>query len=543
MKIEQYSKFELITDKEIKVVSPCGDEKILTPFLHQPVEFIYDSEGVESVKLNGPTVKMVRFYPNEPGIYKFDGGEFECVIGDNHGYVEVSKNDPRYFCYTDGENYNPIGINLAILRPFDKSDGKEFGISGYKYLGMRKYESWFKQCKENGVNFIRIWLGQEYLSPDTEQAGTFNLVQFSKIDKLLELAEKYDIKLKLTLEQFRFLDYTTVVNSDSKKYFTFNAFNKKLYLGNKRCENITEWLDEDIWRQKWLDKVRQLAYRYSGNTSVFGIELWNEMNCLPWKSVLDWNAYMLPNVKKLFPNQLVFNSLGSFDCADVLNYYNEFVWEFSDIKQMHRYLDQGAGYTICHGSPIDFICDGVEKLAEPQKPFFLAETGAVNNCHSGPFRYYSADHRGIIFCDTVYTPIFCGAAGCGHIWHWDADYVESKNLYKSFKPIQILTENIAFDKEHFTTERYEDDEIVLLLLKGDNVTLGYLRNKNDTWQNILRDLKPEKPIENKKIRFVESKKNMKIINIMEDTSNKIFYNDNSLEIKYMKYGAFLKFED
>lgn len=539
--INRHSKFEYETDHSITFTSPSGKISTLTPFSCQPIQFTYDNEGAESVQAIGAPKSVIRFYPDECGTYHFDCGELTCIESSNHGYVTVSQQDPRYFAYSDGTGYTPIGINLAFITPFRSSNGSEFGCSGYRYLGMRQYESWFRQCHQNGVNLVRIWLGHEYFSPDTEQAGIYDPVQFSKIDALFDLAERYQMKLKLTLEQFRFFDYEKIADSDSYSDDVFRKFRKRLYLDQTRCENITEWLDEAIWREKWLDKVRQLSYRYSGNPTLFGIELWNEMNCLPWESTLAWNRYMLPIVKKLFPQHLVMNSLGSCDSDHIVKLYKEFVWEYSDIKQMHRYLDQGSADPICHENPIALVWDGIQRLADPEKPFLVAETGAVNNCHSGPFRYYNADHRGMIFCDTVYTPIFCGAAGCGHIWHWDGRYVESKNLYRHFKPIQQLLTNIEFDKEHFIPEKWEDEHLTLLLLRGTHVTLGYLRNNHDNWMNVLRDLLQDQPIRNYHIPL-SAPASMMVLDIMDDHSNKISYADGYLNVDYMNYGVLLRFE-
>ena len=81
----------------------------------------------------------------------------------------------------------------------------------------------------------RIWLGQEYLCPDTLNAGEFDLIQFAKIDILISLAEKYGIKLKLTIEQFRYFNYEKTADSYSYADDVFRKFNKRLYLGEKRC--------------------------------------------------------------------------------------------------------------------------------------------------------------------------------------------------------------------------------------------------------------------------------------------------------------------
>lgn len=537
-KIKQYERFELESKDPVEFISPGGKSITAEPFEYLPVEFTYDCEGEESVRPTGAAVKLVRFFPDEPGVYKYDGGEFECVPGESHGYVEVSKRDSRYFAFTDGTSFCPIGINLAFISPFGKSNGKEFGRTGFRYLGLRQYERWFRECQKNGVNLVRVWLGHEYFCPDTEEAGRFDPIKLEKIEALASLAKKYGIKLKLTLEQFRYFDYSRTADSDSYADDVFRKFNKRLYIGDKRCESSAEWLSGGEWREKWLLKVRELARRFSGDPTIFGIELWNEMNCMPFEEMLDWNRYMLPLVKAMFPKQLVMNSLGSFDSDGSKRCYERFCWELSDIKQMHRYLDQGAQYEICRENPIDLIRGGMEMLAEPDKPFLVAETGAVNDCHSGPFRYYCADHRGILFCDLVYTPLFCGAAGCGHIWHWDDRYVESKNLYRYFKPLMKLCEGVEFDREDFHAELWEDGDMILLMLRGRTTVLGYLRNRHDNWMNTLRDLKETVPLEDKQID-VSLPGEPEVIPIWDDETAEVMYGSR-LSVKKLRYGVLLR---
>ena len=543
-----YELTELRTDgkSDIPIILPNGQKNFLSPFLKQDIRLIYDEEGIETVEKYGEPYYVIRFFPNMCGVYRVclnDRVELINVTGGgNKGYIEVSKYDKRYLAYTDSSPYFPIGINLAFISPISKSDGTEFGLSRqYRYLGLRLYERWFKACAENGVNMARIWLGQEYLCPDTLNAGEFDLIQFAKIDILISLAEKYGIKLKLTIEQFRYFNYEKTADSYSYADDVFRKFNKRLYLGGKRCESIKEWLSGDNWKKKWLIKVNELAKRLSGNTAIFGIELWNEMNSLDSESVTEWNREMLPQVKALFPHQLVMNSLGSFDGDNAKRFYAEFCWEYSDIKQMHRYLDQGADYGVCHKSPIMLIKDGIDALYDSDKPLLVAETGAVNDCHSGPFRYYCCDHNGLLFCDLVYTPVFCLSCGVGNIWHWDDRYVESKNLYKYFKPIAELCSGIAFDREDFKKDLYEDEEIIFMLLTGKNVTLAFLRNKSDCWQNVLRDLKEPVTVKNKVVPCPTHTR-LQTFNFAADETAACEIIGSELVIRNLKHGILLKFE-
>ncbi len=499
--LEKYSRIEFqFSDKidYIKVLRPDNEVEIIDTFFYQPVTLKYDEEGFESVLKNGNKFVACRYTPDFFGKMVVEAycndkimekAEFEIVDSDKHGYIEIGKNDKKYFAYSDGKPFFSIGINTAFPTCYVKSDGTEFGLSSYGFLGLKQYERWFERLSKNGVNVARVWLGHEYFSPDTQNIYELSDVQFSKIDLLVELARKYNIKLKLTLEQFRFFDYETIANSNSYGDDVFRKFNKKLYFKDVKCESADHWLTEDIWKDGWLYKVKELSKRYSGDTQIFTIELWNEMNCIGnWKNMLEWNKKMLEKVKELFPKNLVVNSLGSFDSPKVKKSYDDFCWDKCDFVQIHRYLDQGAVYEDCNKFPLDVVKGAFEKI-KSDKPIFIAETGAVSNCHIGPFKYYVNDDDGIIFADMVYAPVFFKSCGVGNIWHWDERYVEAKNLYKYFKPISDMVKDVDFEKEKFESFDFSDDNVFCMLLKGEKTTMGYIRNKNYNWKNILRDLK------------------------------------------------------
>lgn len=553
--LKKYSRitfdFDVPTDS-IKIIRPDGSEDTVYPFIYQPITVSYDSEGIEKTEISGATHKKCRYTPDFSGSVKikaYSGNamleEIVLNIGesDSHGYIKVSQNDKKYFSYTDGTPFFVIGINTAFPTSYGISDGTEFGLSvSHKYIGLRQYERWFKKLSQNGVNVARVWLGHEYFTPDTENAFRFDYAQFSKIDMLFELAKKYHIKLKITLEQFRFFDYDKVADSNSYSDDVFRKFNKKLYYNGKRCEDIDEWLSGDIWREAWLAKVGEFAKRYSGDTELFAVELWNEMNCLcvrnSYLDIYDWNKQILPKVQKMFPNHLVVNSLGSLDSEYAKQMYDNFCRDKVSFVQIHRYLDQGAGYDDCHRSPIDMIRGTFEKV-DTDKPVYIAETGAVNNCHSDPFKFYVNDDDGIIFTDAVYTPLFIKSCGAGCIWHWDERYVEAKNLYGLFKPLSLLTSNVAFDKEDFEPLSISDKNVDVLLLKGKTVTLGYIRNTDYNWENVLRDLKNVPSADSFKINLTGIK-SVELVPVWDKDKTTAVFDSESVAFKNITIGALFK---
>jgi hypothetical protein len=148
---------------------------------------------------------------------------------------------------------------------------------------------------------------------------------------------------------------------------------------------------------------------------------------------------------------------------------------------------------ICHADAVDFSIEAVRRAGGGGKPVILTETGAVNDRHTGPFRFYACDNDGLIFHDVTYPALFAGAAGSGHIWHWN-QYVETKNLWKHFKPLADAFKGISPDTEGFTYDIIPDDNTRILLMKGKSVALAYVRSKADRWDHVLRDAVAPAPV-------------------------------------------------
>ena len=553
--IQCFERLELRVDKAVTSVrfyDSNGIDEVVEPFYYQPIEITYDVEGIENVKTNGEPYFCVRYTPRVVGVLIIEQlsndniiltDTIEVLPTNKHGYVTVSNRDSRYFDYSDGTPFVQIGVNMAYPTLCGKSDGSEFGLSNtYLFMGLRQYERWFKKASANGVNVIRLWLGHEYFCPDTEIAYELDMIQFSKIDEIIKLAKKYGIILKLTIEQFRFFDYVYDASSSSYTDDIFRKFNKRLYLDGTSCKDMQEWLNDSKWGDAWIYKISEFAKRYSGETSIFAIELWNEMNCVgdfeKRQDVIEWNKKYLPIVKKLFPHNMVINSLGSLDNEVWKKFYDDFCWDKSDFKQIHRYLDQGAKYVRNKMNPIEAIREGFEFIRPVDKPVLLAETGAVNNCHSGHFKYYSSDDDGLLFADCVYTPLFCNSCGIGNIWHWDERYLESKNLYKMYKPVKDLLEEVDMAAEHFESVDASNDEAYIFLLKGKSTILGYIRNKEASWQNILRDLKEVNKVDKLGVD-IDKVKNVQLIPIWDDNTT-VNIDINKLIFENIEYGIMFK---
>ena len=394
----------------------------------------------------------------------------------SHGFIQVSSENPAYFSFSDGSPYIPNGINM--INPSGKyrnnPDSALFEIEG-----------WMKNLSANGGNYIRVWLSQSFWDIEDTKAGEYNPEKIKRIDRFIEMARENGLRIKMTLEHFRSL--TLQENNQSWA-------NKSVYHTSNGgpLDSIRQYLTSDEGRQLFLRKVDFYQNRYGNDTLFFGWELWNEMNAMkgPEDDIFfEWNETMLKEVKKRFPENLVMQSLGSFDYDGVRPVYRKMMLlSGNEIAQVHRYLDLGARMEICH-APLDIIASSaVEEIKSynPEKPVILAETGAVEPSHSGPSKFYPADTAGILLHDILFVPFFSGSAGAGMCWHWES-YVDKNNLWYHFGRFNEIVKDIDPVSENFVSTASETDDLRIYTLTGDKTKLIWLRDKNNSWQTELRD--------------------------------------------------------
>jgi hypothetical protein len=266
-------------------------------------------------------------------------------------------------------------------------------------------------------------------------------------------------------------------------------------------DNINEYLTTEAGHKLFLNKLDFYQQRYGTDTIFFGWELWNEMNAMrvPKDSIFfAWNEMMLGETKKRFPENLVMQSLGSFDRESVRDTYRRTMeLPGNEAAQIHRYLDLGADMEICH-APMDMITSSaIEELLSYNltKPSILAETGGVEPRHTGPIRYYKLDTAGMLLHDVLFAPFFSGSAGAGMNWHWNA-YVDPNNLWYHFGRFARAIRGINPVMEKFQPERIENENFRIYILKGENTTLVWIRDKNNTWISEFEDGIPPQTIQN-----------------------------------------------
>lgn len=416
-----------------------------------------------------------------------------CFAEELTHFVRVSPRDCRYFELDNGQPYIPIGLNMIAPPKGDPA----------------LMEVWFDKLQAQGANYVRIWLGNAYYDVEHEKSGVYDEAKAQRIDALLASARRHGIRVKLCVDFFRHLGEGSQTWAAKPLHHVKNG---------GLATNMVDWVNSAACRARYKGKYDFFAKRYGCDPIIFGWELWNEMNAVVGGDVRSWTAEMLPELHRCFPKNLCVQSLGSFDSDQARPIYADICrLPANDIAQIHRYLDLGAKLEICHASVDLFAADAVREVQafDVKKPILLAESGAVEPCHSGPFKLYEKDREGLILHDVLFAPFFVGAAGPGHIWHWDS-YVAKNDLWWHFGRFAQAVAGINPPEEAFRVERVENPRLRIYVLCGKKTTLAWCRDSQVTWQSALAEGRQAETLRAQKVTLPHPRAGGKIAAVAYD---------------------------
>jgi len=433
-------------------------------------------------------------------------------LSDDSSFVRVSKIDSRYFELSNGNPFIPVGPNICFPRLI--SDEK---------LGFESIEMMYKNLAKYGANYTRIYLASEFFEIENEKQGVFNESQIKRVDKVLALAKKYHLRIKFCFEQFRFLKDTT------KRFLGSASFQKPIYHVDNGGSFTTsdEYFNSEKGKEVYMNRVQFFVNRYKHNPNVFGWELWNEFNAVEMSGkntgMVDWTKDMLTRVHALDSNHLVMQNLGSFDSESARNIYRSIdSIPNNDVETVHRYIDLGAKFEVCH-EPMDILAsDAVKQLRNfgLNKPVLLGETGAVEPHHAAPSKLYLKDSTGIILHDILFAPFFAGSAGSGQSWHWK-EYLQHNNLWYQFGRFNEAIKGINPLVENFQPSEFLIPGCRVYALKGNKSIIAWCRDTRSNWQTeLVENIKPtiiETSISLSQLNIIE--KNIKSIQIYDPWKN------------------------
>jgi hypothetical protein len=402
---------------------------------------------------------------------------------DRDAFVRVSPRDPRYFELTDGTAYVPIGFNMV-----DAPQEKE-------------WPQVLATMAAHRVNYCRVFLDAPPWKIEQRKSGQYDEDEVEVLVRFLKAAGRHGIRVKTCLEHFRDVKPQPANAPPPKDHWAQRPYHHRDNGGP--FASMEEYLSSEQGIAQFNRKLAFYQAHCGDRPDVFAWELWNEMDCVKgdW---LTWTKRMLPVVHHLFPKNLVVQSLGSFDgpAKRDANYRPTVTLAGNDVAQVHRYLDLGCGWEICHG-PIDvMLADAVRELRAmaPNKPILVAETGAVKPKHTGCSELYEKDKAGMILHDVIFAPFFAGAAGCGHTWWW-RQCIQQPNQWHQFDRFAAAIEGIDPPAERFEAVRIPHPRLRVYALKGKTTFIAWCRDSRNDWRTELRDGKPPEVIDDAVLDF------------------------------------------
>ncbi|KPK39243.1 MAG: hypothetical protein AMJ78_08790 [Omnitrophica WOR_2 bacterium SM23_29] len=463
--VEQYEKFELIVDFEGTYQYPYDPRDIdLTAVFISPANkefrvpgFLY-SGIVDGVNIKDAVWK-IRFTPHVAGVWVYyvtvenpkgiDESQFfsfESLPVAKKGFVRVSKENPIYFEFDNGEFYYPLGQNVAWAS------------------SLEAYDHYFSKMRENKYNWSRVWMSGWQCAIEWLDVGYFhglnnyNLENAKLLDDIFALAQEYDIYLQLVLNT-----HGQLSTKEDPEWLNnpYNAVN------GGPCEEPNEFFTNEEAKELFKYRMRYIVARWGYLTNLMGWELWNEVTLTDnYNSEADiaWHEEMARYTKELDPYQHLITT----------SYFGNFsggIWELPEIdySQIHMYTPE-----------IVTTLDGLHQIMEEyHKPYLVGEFGASNL--SGVDREdpnATAQHAGI------WAQYMTMSAGNAMAWEWD-NYIEAYDLYYHWLSLAKFNEgedrrNVNYNYSRATIEIDENTTLMTQGILNDRRALLWIYDLSHT---------------------------------------------------------------
>jgi hypothetical protein len=386
----------------------------------------------------------IRFAPNEEGTWRYtisatitssttnliENGRFDAVSSDRPGFIRVGENR-RYFAFSNGTPYFPIGQNLAW--------SWQAGGGIYTYL------RWLDKLQAAGANYARInidipwFIGLEWTQPPGQYGGAGQQAAW-RFDTILEAAEQRGIYLQVVLiwnQAFR--TYTGVpvtvptfparpnISSD----FDNHPYNARLG-GNLQGPGDIFF---NTTAQNWLkQRLRYIAARWGYSPHIFAWEIVDN---------LDRMAAFTPERDNEWLTQMI----EALQAADVNNHLISVgTAEYRAAIESNPLLDFSQTQ-FYQARPIEQAQDQVtatlrivsEALTRTPRPVLLTEF-SLNPW----FEPADDDPTGVHIHSTLWASIFARTAGSAMPWWWDT-YIDAQNLYHLYTPLALFIAGIPWN--------------------------------------------------------------------------------------------------
>ena len=469
-------------------MEPSGRQRTVHGFLFQDYARKL-ADGAEQLSPKGKPCWKVRYAPLVPGRHRYElrlrtrGGEANGGVGffyaepsDNRGFVRVSRRNPRYFEFSAGGPFFPIGHNVCW------ADSK---------LKTYDYEKYFRRMAAAHENFTRIWMCSWSLELEGKRLDDYRLDNAWRIDHIQSFARKHDIYFKLCFDNF--YDFTQKRNSP---YWRAKG---------GMCAVPRDFFVRKDARLHYRRRLRYIVARWAHCTPLMAWEFWNEMDYAPSDKgkvlskraeyMLDWMTEMSKELRRLDPyGHCVTNTLAAYT-----DWPEAWASPALDFVQLHTYIYDDWVPNPKQGDAAALVLDLAQDFEQFRKPFLVAEFGF--HAPKGDHRLNKLDRLGIHLHNSLWASCLGGAAGAPMLWWWD-NYVGPNDLYYHYRAIGRFLAGVDWTGQPWLRVRIGGKKPLRVVgLRTATHALLWFQDRRNTWKRRLQKKEPVRLLERFSIRL------------------------------------------
>ncbi|UTW61373.1 DUF5060 domain-containing protein [bacterium SCSIO 12741] len=450
-------------------------------------------------------IKLGFYFPNENLYVPIPNVSFSSLTESKPNSSFIRLNNGFDYSYDNGQVYHPIGLNVPGNPAWGQSSGPKVNF----------FETIFQRFDENGVNHARIWMnyagtmaiqGIGYTYGCEPYLYRFNLADAYAFDQVFELAEQYNITLKIS-----FFNANNFTQGDF--WNKYNAYNANVAppgpgvcqtpVGGPCNSEIDFFTNTEAFALQ-SNVVRYIIDRYGYSTQVIQWEIFNEIDQI-WNEghitsadiphLVTWHNAMASIVR----DHDVYNrALGTsyIGFEDEVGAHQLGMDPSMDLVSLHVYLNQWENRSPdqIFYSPANFSTKiSLLRQKFPGKPVCLNEMGSLQ-MNGMPFsmNYTEYDPHGFSIHTDIWTSFFDADLGAG--MNWTVEHFISRtssfhgalNNLVQFRGLRSFVDQVPAKKGVKREVVHEENYFLRWLTTPENQIFGWYQDKAGTINNLIR---------------------------------------------------------
>ncbi|MFH0939982.1 MAG: DUF5060 domain-containing protein [Planctomycetota bacterium] len=442
------------------VETPSGQKMEHVGFWFQDYDRTDRFMGDELTPLGRPEWR-VRITPREAGKYKYTlrvklrhsprmawteliapERTFRSLPAESKGFVRVSRQDPRYFEFENGEFFYPIGHNLHS--PLDVRCWREiYRQEPPAGRGLPMYADFLTKMQQHGENTAEVWMsawwvGIEWTARwrDYYGPGRYSLQHAWLLDRLLQMARQRGINIHLVL------DNHGKFSAWCDWEWDLNPYNR-LTEPNGVVDNARAFFSDETAKKWHRHKLRYIVARWGADPTIMGWELVSEYDLVGGLNQNDSNErsrfHRGPVPQAWAKEMITFLRKSDIYRHPITNHYaTDYNWIDKQLacSPLFDYVATDAyrfdrPYTGIAQRSQQWMTDNLTRH-DAQKPFWITEFGGDWNA-TVPAALDADAHCGLWatwMTDGAGTPLF-----------WWYDFIDRQNLYSYYRGFANYIQN------------------------------------------------------------------------------------------------------